>query len=109
MLTIVLPNTTDKLQLVTSGTSAIDVTASYSDNNSGTLSHNRQLTAISSAATTDVLGSPGASNVRALQLLTARNKGTANNDLTLLYNANGTTYEICKFTTHPGEVLTVSD
>ncbi len=106
---IYLPLTTDKLQLVTSSAAAVDVNCNFVDAAASTLvpsGAGKQNTAISSVTTTDVLASPAASTTRTLKQMTARNKdATLSCDVTLLFNANGTTYELHKVTLLPGEAL----
>jgi hypothetical protein len=100
--------TTDKLQITTSSTAAIDVHCSFVDRSSDglTITPGKQNTAISSAATTDVVAVPGASTVRNIKTINARNKdASASNDLTVIYNANGTSYELFKATVRSGEHL----
>jgi hypothetical protein len=100
-----LPNTTDKVQLVTSAAQNVDVSVHYGDYASGSVTLGRQLTAISTATITDILAGPASSTVRKVKALTARNKGSANDDVTVVYDANGTDYELYKTTLKPGEVL----
>jgi hypothetical protein len=105
---LLLATTTDKLQIITSSTSALDVHASYVDASNTTLvpsGGGKQNTAIASAATTDVLAVPGASTVRNLKAMTVRNKGSASNDVTVQFNQNGTLFEIYKVTLLPGFTL----
>jgi hypothetical protein len=104
MLNLVL--TTDKLQLVTSTTANVDVHASFADLSGTTVTPGKQNTAIATAATTDIVAVPGASTVRNVKTLHIRNKHTTlSDDVTLLYNANGTTYELYKCTLLTGEEL----
>lgn len=105
---LLLPSTTDKLQLITSSTSAIDVTAHYVDGANTTAvpnGMNRQLTAIVTATTTDIVASPGGSTARNIRGMTIRNKGAAANDVTVVYDASGTDFELFKTTLLPGETL----
>jgi len=107
---IILPNTTDKLQLVTSAAGKIDCIVSYSDVSQATppvvAPFGRQLSSPTTATTTDILGSPGASTTRTPEEMTFRNAhASVANTITVLYNANGTTYEIHKVTLAPGEML----
>lgn len=112
---ILLAATTDKLQLVSSSTSSLDVLASFLDMSNADppvvkgSTASRQLTAITTATTTDILAAPGASTVRNLKTLTVRNKGAADNSVTLIYDANGTDYEIHKVTLKTGECLEYID
>lgn len=107
---LILTNTgTDKLQVVTSAALAVSVLASWMDlasNGSGDPTPGRTGTAITTAATTDVVATPGASTVRNIKELTIRNKDTsASDDITIIYNANGTLYELYKVTLAAGETL----
>jgi hypothetical protein len=106
-----LTATTDKIQLVTSAAGTLDVVASYVDAPlpiiaGSTMTPGRQLTAITTAATTDVLAAPAASTVRGIKAIHVRNKSTTvATDVTVLYNANGTTYEAFKCNLDTGESL----
>lgn len=104
-----LDATTDKLQLVTSAAVTIDVHCSYIDAVSTTLvpsGGGSQNTAITTATTTDILAAPGASTLRNLKTLTARNKhATSSCDVTLVYDQNGTDFELYKCTLPPGATL----
>lgn len=110
-MSVLLVNTTDKLQMVTSAAVAVDVHASYMDASAadppvvkGTTS-GRQNTAITTATTTDILAAPAATVMRNLKYLSARNRGAASVDLTVVYDMNGTDFELFKATVLPGEVL----
>ena len=105
---LILALTTDKLQLVTGSTSALSVHASWANNASGTITNGKQNTAISSAATTDVVAAPG-SGVTTVQLITIVNTGAASNTISVLYNANGTTYTLYAVTMNPGDVVQYVD
>jgi hypothetical protein len=107
---IILTNAgTDKLQLVTSVAATFDVLASWTDlasNGSGDPTPGRTGTAITTATTTDIVATPGASTVRNLKELTVRNKhASLPCDVTVIYNANGTQYELYKTSISPGETL----
>jgi hypothetical protein len=100
--------TTDKLQLVTSSTADIAVHGSFIDYviSPESATPGKQNTAIASAATTDVIAAPAASTYRNVKWLSMRNKhASTSNDVTVLFNANGTTYELLKCTLLPGEEL----
>ena len=105
---ILLPNTTDKISLISSAAGDLDVVCSYAEFNSSFVLSGlgRQVTNITSATTTDILGSPGASTTRNLKQMTCRNvHATVANDVTIQYNANGTLYELHKVTLQPGDML----
>jgi hypothetical protein len=109
---LLLAATTDKLQITTSAAGTLDVHASFLDISNADppvvkgSTAGRQNTAITTAATTDVLAAPAASTVRNLKSLHVRNKSaTTATDVTVLYNANGTTYELFKCNLDTGEML----
>lgn len=103
MLLLVL--TTDSLQLVTSAAVNTDVHASFVDLAAGLVTPGKQNTAITTAATTTIVAAPGASTSRNIQTLTVRNKGAADQDVTVVFNANATLYELHKATLLPGQAL----
>jgi len=105
---LLFPNTTDKLQLVTSTAADIDVHVSYMDKNqsTGAISEDRKLTAIASAATTDIMASPGATTTRNAKTIHARNKhASLACTVTVVYDANGTDYELHKVNLLAGDSL----
>jgi hypothetical protein len=106
---IYLSLTTDKIQLVTSSAATVDVNCNFVEAvkaTGATADIGKQNTAISSATTTDILAVPGASNARTLKQMTVRNKdATLSIDVTVLYNANATTYELHKVTLGTGDSL----
>ena len=108
MLNLALTN--DKIQVTTSAATNVDVHASGGDLNAGTVTPWKQNTAITTAATTDVVAAPAASTVRNVKYLTISNKDAAlSNIITVLYNANATTYQLQKVTLGPGEELVLRD
>lgn len=72
---LLLTSTSDLVQLITTAAVATHVQASWVDNNAGAITPGRTNTIISTAATTTVVGSPGASTQRALKLLVVRAVG----------------------------------
>jgi len=106
---ILLRNTTDKLQLTTTTTANVDVMISYvdRDQSTGDLSDGRQLATISSATTTDVLAAPSAGDTRKAKIITIRNRHASNpNVVTLIYDANGTDYQLHSENLAAGDELT---
>lgn len=109
---LLLVATTDKIQVVTSVAATVDVHASFMDASNadppavkGSTS-GRQNTAISTATTTDVVAAPASSTTRNVKTLHIFNKDSANTtDVTVLYNQNGTTFQLWKSTLAPGEAL----
>lgn len=103
---LLLTNTTDKLQAVTDAAVTVDVHVSYMDYNGTAVTPGRQNTAISTATTTDVLAAPGASTQRNAKTINIRNRSAASGvNVTVLYNQNGTTFELHKVLLKAGEVL----
>lgn len=108
---LLLTATTDKIQLITSANGAVDVVAMFMDHTLSTdnVEGGRQLTAISTAATTDIIASPSSGVTRNIKAIHARNKSAVNIDVTVVFDANGTDYEIHKVTLQPGEMLEYVD
>jgi plastocyanin len=107
---IVLAATTDKIQLITSSAATLDVHASHIDCSAASPpvvdQPERTNTAISSAATTDIVAAPGASKRRMVKTLHIRNKhASLSCDVTVQFNQNATLYELHKVTLAPGETL----
>lgn len=97
---------TDKLQLVTSAAVAIDVHSSWTDLLSTVVTPGRTNTAISTATTTDIVGTPAASTIRNVNGMKIRNKSTTTScDVTVQYNQNGTLFELIKITLQAGATL----
>lgn len=110
-----LTGTTDKLQAVTSGTANLDVHFSFVDApspvtpSSNATPGNSQAT-ISTATTTDVVAAPGSSTVRNVKQGNIRNRhASASNDVTVVLNVSGSSYELVKVTLLAGEVLKLSE
>lgn len=103
-----LAATTDKLQLVTSAAASIEVHCSYVDHtlSGDNVEGNRQNTAITTAATTDILAAPASGVVRRVKVLTIRNKhASAFCTVTVLFDQNGTDYELYSEWLRPGDEL----
>lgn len=100
---------TDKLQVITGSAVTVDVHATYIDCSTASPPvvdvPARTNTAISTATTTDVVATPGASKVRNVKTLHIRNRGTAACDVTVQYNQNGTLFELHKATLAAGDML----
>lgn len=108
---ILLTATTDKLQLTTTSTSALDVHVSFMDMSQAAPpvvqgdSSGRTNTAIVTATTTDILAGPAASETRNAKVVNIRNKGAADNTVTVIFDQNGTDFELHKATLKTGEAL----
>ncbi len=110
---ILLTSTTDKLSVITDFSGNVKSSIMYidRDQSSGTVGlADRQLTNITTAATTDILAAPGASTTRKVKELRLWNANTAfPMDVTLQYNANGTLYQYISSRLMPGDALTYAE
>ena len=110
---ILLTNTTDKLSLVTDFTGNVKVSTIFIDRNqsSGNVGlAERQLTTITTAATTDIVAAPGATTTRKVKELRVHNANTTSPmDVTIQYNANGLLYEYISSRLMPGDALTYAE
>lgn len=105
---LLLISITDKLQLVSSAAATLDVVASIQDKTVSTqsITSASQRTAITTAATTDIVAAPAAGIERNIKELSIRNKhASLSCDVTPVLDANGTDYEIVNFALRPGETL----
>jgi hypothetical protein len=98
---------TDKLQAVTDSAATIDVAIAFADYDAaGVATVGRQLTALSSATTTDVLAAPASGSLRHLKQLHARNKhASLAGTVTLLLDFSGTDFEMWDVVLQPGEKI----
>lgn len=109
-MSIVLAAITDKLELVTSAASSVDVNVTYVDVSNATrpisIAAKKQDTAISIAATTSILACPAAGTPRNVKQIIIRNKDALlSNDVTLRLSQNATISELHRQTLLPGETL----
>lgn len=103
---ILLTSTSDLLRITTSSTANIDVHASYVDLSGTTVTPIRTNTAISTATTTTVVGSPASSTQRTVKTLFVRNRhATTTNDVTILHTDGTTSVEFIKVSLNAGYTL----
>lgn len=103
---LLLTSTSDAISVVTSAAVAVDVHASWVDYASSTITPGRTNTAITTATTTTVVASPGASTQRNVKTLHLRNKdGSASVDVTVRHTDGTTTVELIKVTLAAGDSL----
>jgi hypothetical protein len=106
---LLLSATTDKIQLKTDATCTIVVQASFNDRNQSTgISGlaDKQNTSITTRTTTDIVAAPGATTTRNIKELHIRNAhATASTVVTVIFNANGTLYEVWEVLLQAGDVL----
>lgn len=100
-----LASTSDLIRVVTSASSQIEAHASWVDLNGTTVTPGRTNTpAITTATTTTVVGSPGASTVRNVKHLNISNAHASQSCTVTVEHADGTTVcELMSFTLLPGE------
>lgn len=107
---ILLTSTGDLLQIVTSGTAALDVQASYVDATTSTVTPDRKNTAITTATTTSVVLSPAASTQRNVKYVSIRNRdASAANTVTVRHTDGATVVELVKFSLLAGYTLVYED
>ena len=107
---ILLTSTSDLIQVITGGALAVDVHASWVDLNAGSVTPGRTNTAISTATTTTVVASPGASTQRTLKTLVIRNKSVSPDAVTVQHYDGATTVQLIKIAALPsGSVLSYNE
>lgn len=87
---LLLASTSDKLRIITSAAAQVDVHASYVDLNGTTVTPGRQNTSITTATTTDVVGSPAASTIRNVKTLLIRNRSATIATVVTIIHTDGT-------------------
>lgn len=104
---MLLLTTTDKLALVTDAAATVDAYAAFVDYLSGVATPVApQMTAITTATTTDIVAVPAASTIRNVKTLHIRNKhATTPVTITLNLNRSATLYELYKVVLNPGDSL----
>lgn len=104
---LLLTSTSDLIQVVTDAAVAVDVHASWLDfADAGDRTPGCTNTAITTAATTTVVGSPAASTQRNVKRLTVRNKdSSASCNVTVRHTDGATAVELFKTALGPGQSL----
>jgi|SRR5262245_2381114 len=108
---ILLTSATDRLQLITDVDGPVDVHTSWVDTvtSSGAITPGRTNTAITTIATTTIVGSPGVSTQRNVKTVHVRNKAGAAIGV-LVQHTDGTTIsQLYKTTLTPGRMLQYTD
>jgi hypothetical protein len=107
---ILLTGTSDLVQIVTSAAVTIDVHASWVDNSASAVTPGRTNTAITTATTTTVVGSPASGVQRNLKTLHVCNKHASTPcDVTVRHTDGTTIVELCKVTLVAGAILQYID
>jgi len=105
-VSLILASTSDKIRVTTSSTATTDVHASWVDVNGTTITPGRTNTAISTATTTDLVASPGASTYRTVKTLTIRNRhASTSQDVTVIHTDGTNAMELVKATLTAGDAL----
>lgn len=106
-----LASTSDIIRVVTgSGVSTIGVQAAWVDNASGSYTPGRTNTAITTATTTTVVSSPGASTVRNVRsLIISNNHATSSCVVTIQHYDGTTSVDIEKITLKAGESFVMAE
>lgn len=106
-----LASASDILRIVTgSAVSTIAIQASWVDNNSSSYSPGRTNTAITTATTTTIVGSPAASTYRNIKGLTVSNNHASSSCVVTIQHYDGTTsIDLMKVTLLAGERLQLGD
>lgn len=103
---LLLASTSDLVSVVTSAAINTDVHASWVDLNGTTVTPGRTNTAISTATTTTVVGSPASSTYRTVKTLTVRNRNASTSqDVTVKLTDGTNNMELIKVTLAAGEAL----
>lgn len=105
---------TDKLKVITSSGADCDVTSHFVDTDSivttsSSMVPDRQLAAITTATTTDIVATPASSKTRNVKNICIRNIDVTSNDITVVLDNNGTSYTLVKCTLLAGEELVYSE
>lgn len=108
---LLLTSTSDLLQVITGSAGQIECHASWMDNASGTITAGRTNTAaITTATTTTVVNSPGASTVRNTKFLSVKNDHASVSNAIQIQHTDGTTViTLWTGTLAPGESITLNE
>lgn len=109
---LLLTSTSDKVQVITGASGAsVDVHASYVDNNAGTITPGRtNVVNISTATTTDIVGSPGSGvqrNVRGIYVTNTH--ATVSTQVTVVHTDGTNVSDLMGVTLLPGENLILDE
>jgi hypothetical protein len=103
---ILLASTSDLIRVVTSAAINTDAHVSWVDNNAGTITPGRTNALITTATTTTVVASPGASTYRTVKSLYVRNRhASTSQDVTILHSDGTNIPELIKATLLAGDSL----
>ena len=109
---LLLTSTSDQLQVITGAAATIDIHASWVDitPSTGAIVPGRLNTALLTASTTSIAGSPGASTQRNVKSVHVFNKDAAASCSITLQTVDGTgTYPFYSVSLTPGSMIEVTD
>jgi hypothetical protein len=106
---ILLTTASDKLQAVTAQARLIDVHATWIDNAAGVATPGRANSAITTAATTDIVASPAAGKQRNVKTVYLFNRDSAAADITVQHTDGTLVAQLHKVTLPPGATLQYED
>lgn len=102
---IILASTSDSIQITCSGTTDVDIHASYVDLASGAVTPGRKNTNVTGTSATDIVAAPGASTYRSVKTIAASNTHANSVDVTVTHLDGTTTVELTKVTLPSGSAL----
>ncbi len=105
---ITLTQTTDKIQVKLSGTvtaNQLQCYASYRDTTTSSITPGRSVVLTNNTTAVDLVGSSASSTQRLIERISIYNSDTAAATVTILFNDNGTTYELAVVPLAFGEIL----
>lgn len=105
---IILTNTTDKIQVKLNGsitTNQLRCFSSYRDTTTSTITPLRNVLNTNNTTAVDLVPSPGSSTQRIIDYISVFNSDTVNQTVTILFNDNGTLYELFVATLSTGEKI----
>lgn len=109
---LILTQTTDKIQVVLSGsitTNQLQCVSSWRDITIDTFTPGRTVINTNNTTDVDIVDSPAASTQRVIDFLSIYNKDTINQIVTVKFDANGTEYILIKILLLVGEQLQYTD
>ena len=109
---ILLTNTTDSVQVVLSQNIAANQMQCYSafkDTTTSAITPGSIVAVTNNTTAVDVVQAPAASTQRIVDMISIHNVDTANNDVTVRFNDNSTTYVLCKVRLNAGDKLEYHD
>lgn len=108
---IVLASTSDEIRVVTDQAANVDVQAGFADLNAGAVTVDRTNTLITTAATTTVVASPGASTFRTVKSIFVRNRSALTpTRVTVIHRASGPVdAEMIRALLQPGDTLAYNE